>query len=745
MDPRWKAEPRSAIAALVKQASEWWRTLNYPTFGDNSNTEPSNWLGLALFKAALEGGPTVKSASWEGNLTTPPANLLEAISAVAGTRLLKVADRGNSNGTFILASEETMVSIILYSSGMEGSATLVTVNEDVYTKLAVLFNRAFIADNPAEGIVFSLARGMGGYSISRVGLAGTPLQRGNYSPEVLADYDHVVKEQATESPCGRLIILSGAPGCHRRGQLILMYDGTLKTVENIEVGDKLMGPDSTPRSVLGLCRGVEEMVEVAPFKGEPWVVNRGHILTLIRTKYNGRAGYRAAGDVKEVPVRDYLEWSRTQKDCHKLFRVAVDFPKQTERLPLDPYFLGVLLGDGTLGTTPKVTTEDVEIVEECHKQAARFEMDVTMYDQDGTKPPTYALCRSGGLYQHDGRGINPIAMKLAELNLLEVYGEDKFIPPAYKVASKEDRLEVLAGLIDTDGSLDEDGVGYDFVNKSEELVNDLAFIARSLGFACYPSPCTKKSQNGTEGVYHRMFISGDISQIPVHVEHKKAPERMSPKNVLRTGFKTRDLPAEDFFGFALDGDQRYLLDDFTVTHNTGKTYLVRSILSDAPKTAYVLVPANLIESLGSPEILPALTQAKREFEGPIMLIIEDADYALVQRGEKNMNAISSMLNLGDGILGSILDVRILATTNAEKLQMDPATQRPGRLCRHIEVGVLPPANATAALSRLLGKAVRPFTEPVTLAQVYAAARAQGWMPPPKAKNTAGKYARPELV
>jgi len=392
MDSRWKAvaAPKRSLAALVKQASEWWKTLSYPVFGDNSNTEPSSWLGVALFKASLEGGPPVRSAGWEGNLMVPPEGLLEGITAIAGTRLVKLADRGNANANFILASEETMISITLYSGGMEGSATLYTVNEEINKKLVLLFNRAFVADNPKEGIVFTLAQGMGGYSISRVGLAGTPLERGNYAPDVLAAYDHVVQEQGNESPCGRLVILSGPPG-------------------------------------------------------------------------------------------------------------------------------------------------------------------------------------------------------------------------------------------------------------------------------------------------------------------------------------------------------------------TGKTYLVRSLLSDAPKTAYVLIPPNLLESLGSPEILPALVQAKREFDGPIMLIIEDADHALVRRGEKNMNAISSMLNLGDGILGSILDVRILATTNAEALEIDPATGRDGRLCKYIEVGQLPAANATAALSRLLGKAVRPFTEPTTLATVYKTARNLGWMPPPKVKNTSGKYARPELV
>lgn len=372
------------------------------------------------------------------------------------------------------------------------------------------------------------------------------------------------------------IILLGPSGCHRKGQLVLMFDGTLRAVEDVKVGDQLMGPDSTPRTVQELHRGVESMVEIIPFKGDPWVVNEGHILTLVRTCYNGGSGYRPANEIKDVALRDYLSWSRTQKSVHKLFRVPVTFEAQREPLPLDPYFLGVLLGDGSLTHTPRVTTEDPEILQEVERQAARFELNVSKYHYDEEDCPSYALCRDHGGVRGE-EAINPIAMRLARLDLLNVTGEGKFIPQVYKTASRQDRMALLAGLIDTDGSFDETGVGFDFVNKSEELVRDLAFVARSLGFAAYPTPCVKKSQNGTEGVYHRVFISGVVSEIPTRIPHKKATERRSNKDVLRTGFKTRPLPSEEYFGFVLDGDHRYLLDDFTVTHNTGKTHLARAV------------------------------------------------------------------------------------------------------------------------------------------------------------------------
>lgn len=378
------------------------------------------------------------------------------------------------------------------------------------------------------------------------------------------------------------ILLMGPSGCHRRGQKVLMWDGVLKAVEDVRVGDLLMGPDSTPRRVLELHHGVENMVEIVPTKGEPWVVNEGHILTLVRThrKVGARPGrkaqYRATSELVDVWVKEWQAWSKTQKNAHKLVRTGVEFPARHAGTPLDPYFMGVLLGDGGFLGTPKVTTADEEIRALVYAQAAKFGLHVSVDDGNGDKCPTYFLSTNKGGRQGPER-VNPIALKLAGLDLWEVPCESKFIPHIFKTATREDRLALLAGLIDTDGSFDKKGNGYDFVSKSKALTDDTAFLARSLGFAAYPQPCVKKSQRGTVGTYYRIFISGNVDEIPVRIPSKRARPRKQVKDVLRTAFTTRSLPPEEYFGFVLDGDHRYLLDDFTITHNTGKTEIARTI------------------------------------------------------------------------------------------------------------------------------------------------------------------------
>ena len=108
-----------------------------------------------------------------------------------------------------------------------------------------------------------------------------------------------------------------------------------------------------------------------------------------------------------------------------------------------------------------------------------------------------------------------------------------------------------------------------------------------------------------------------------------------------------------------------------------------------------------------------------------MLIIEDADGSLVPRAADNISEISALLDLGDGLVGSTFDVRILATSNARRVDIDRAILRPGRLCRSIDVPALEASHANEVLTGLLGAAPHTaFSKPTTLAEVYAAARDQ---------------------
>lgn len=136
---------------------------------------------------------------------------------------------------------------------------------------------------------------------------------------------------------------------------------------------------------------------------------------------------------------------------------------------------------------------------------------------------------------------------------------------------------------------------------------------------------------------------------------------------------------------------------------TGKTFLVRSLLSSNINVSFVIVKPDSIESISDPSSIPALISHHAKFDRPIIIVLEDADSCLTTRGGDNMSRLSAILNTSDGILGSTLDIRIIATTNAKKVEFDPAVLRPGRLCTHITTDKLDEEHASRIFTRLTGK------------------------------------------
>ena len=364
-------------------------------------------------------------------------------------------------------------------------------------------------------------------------------------------------------PGGLLDIPCGFGKCTSKNTPIMMYDGSIKMVQDIKVGDQLMGDDSTPRNVLTLARGREMMYDIIPNKGDKYTVNESHILSL-KCSTNHSKKYRK-GEIYDISVKDYLN---LPKCFHGPggpllgFRVPIIFPKKD--IDIDPYILGYWLGDGNSDNSA-ITTEEPEVVcyfkEYCEK--------INCYIIQGRDTDNF---RGSLRYSISGKQINNKRTPNVLLNNLRKYNliNNKHIPHDFKCNSRENRLELLAGLIDSDGSLM--GNGYDIIQKNEKLLDDIIYLARSLGFAAYKNECKKSciyKGEKREGTYYRTFIHGKgLEEIPVKCERKKCLPRKQIKDALVTRIKVVKKEEDDYYGFELDGNRRYVLGDFTVTHNT---------------------------------------------------------------------------------------------------------------------------------------------------------------------------------
>jgi len=127
---------------------------------------------------------------------------------------------------------------------------------------------------------------------------------------------------------GDLIIIAARPAmgkCLGRGTKVLMYDGSLKKVEDVQKNDQLMGDDSKPRNVLSITNGQEQMYWVRQNKAIDYRVNESHILSLKRSRTEGP---HKNGDVLNINVKEYLEKTDKFKSNYKGYKVAVDFEEK---------------------------------------------------------------------------------------------------------------------------------------------------------------------------------------------------------------------------------------------------------------------------------------------------------------------------------------------------------------------------------------------------------------------------------
>lgn len=367
-----------------------------------------------------------------------------------------------------------------------------------------------------------------------------------------------------------LVLPCGAGKCLGLGTSVMRFDGTVANAEDVVAGDVLMGPDSQPRHVLSTTRSIGPLFKIVPIKGQPWVCNDVHVLTLVSFETD---------EIIDIDLQSYLAKSKWFRSIHKQFTPdhGVDFAA-VEPLPLDPYFLGVWYGDGTKALNGvAVSKPDPEIRSICLEIAERFGLQVRTDGHVGC--PTHHLT-SGKI----GGVSNPL------LDLLrKIVGDCTGFPHRYLTASRGDRLAFLAGLLDTDGYMHRSG--FEIVQRKRGFSEGVCFLARSLGMRALLS---EKIVNGDS--YWRVSISGDCSVIPTRIPRKRAPERKQIKCATRTGFTVEAIGDGEYAGFELDGDGRFLLGDFTVTHNTiVASEIIRSASQRGTRSLFLASRIELLE------------------------------------------------------------------------------------------------------------------------------------------------------
>ncbi len=341
-----------------------------------------------------------------------------------------------------------------------------------------------------------------------------------------------------------LIVIGARPStgkCLSPEDELLMADGSTRKHKDIKVGDLILDENGKPTKVIGISRGYDEMFQVDQMYGMSYSINSRHLLSLKCATTVDKI--HREGDIYDYTVDEYEGLSNRIKRKLKGYRNSnMVYFNDNKSLPIDPYLLGVYLGDGARNKGV-MTNSDEGIINELI---------------------------SNGFYEVKASTSRNFYKKgfLGELKKLKVDNE-KFIPEQYLTAPLHKRLELLAGLIDTDGYNGE--TSWEIIQKSNRLAKDIKRLIVSLG--CRYRTIKKEGRiNGElKGIYNRMTIYPNQELID------KLPLRVSRKKVKRLGFnqksngtiKITPKGIGEYIGLTVDSNtNRYLLSDGTVVHNT---------------------------------------------------------------------------------------------------------------------------------------------------------------------------------
>ena len=399
-----------------------------------------------------------------------------------------------------------------------------------------------------------------------------------------------------------------------------------KLMGEIKKGDYVFNRKGNPVRVLDIFpQGVKDVYRVTFNDGSSCLCGKEHLWTYTTTKCIANRNYTFFTSTLSEIMND-LERFKDRKLPHQRagkyrfpFSDCVEF--NSREVKIDPYLLGLLLGDGCFtdgncGIT--FTNEESEL----HSYIADI---LSAYDMKYSYTPRKeGHCAYGRLAGRE-RGRKTILREYLEYySLYSCKSGDKFIPVDYKYNSKDVRLRILAGLINTDGSVTERRSIIRFNTTSKRLFADVIELARSLGMY---------ANSGTAIDYHRknpsytativvneelynLLSSKHKSKINMNTERKKSWRYIT--NIEYAGKDECQCILVD------DDEHLYLTDDFIVTHNTV-----------AMITSFALYVMTHFEQQNAAICGKSIGTLKRNVVNPLKQICETIGYEVIEHRSEN--------------------------------------------------------------------------------------------------------------
>ena len=212
-------------------------------------------------------------------------------------------------------------------------------------------------------------------------------------------------------------VILGPPGCGKClgvNTPIRMFDSSIKFVQDIKVGDLIMGDDSTARTILSTHSDIGKLFKIKQNNGMDYIVNKYHILTLINHK----------NQIEDIPIYKYKKLHNRKK--YRGFKKGIIY--KHKNIPIEPYLVGLWLGT-TNKDLNNIIIPDIKIL---------YNLYLKIKDTDLTIKSV-----KNCLYRIEGKTFNNF------ITNYKINDRGKYIPNIFKYNSRTVRLKLLQGLLDS--------------------------------------------------------------------------------------------------------------------------------------------------------------------------------------------------------------------------------------------------------------------------------------------------------
>jgi predicted ribonuclease YlaK len=343
---------------------------------------------------------------------------------------------------------------------------------------------------------------------------------------------------------------------------VLTPNGWVK-MGDIEKNSYVIAKDGKPTKVLEtFAKGKKEIIEITFEDGAKVECCEDHPWAVYSTN---RAKPKVVSTKYLEKIQNEIGWNEKWRTSFSIDLVSpVNFAPSTQELPIHPYILGSILGNGYISGKHScdLLTADLELVARINSFLGNDSNDLVLQHKSGS---TYSFIMKENLGNR-GKGVkNKLTEAINSLGLRGTSSNTKLIPKQYLFSSVEDRFLLLRGIMDTAGYCSADGHDVSCTTTSSALANDVKALVMSLGGMAK----IKYSKNKRRP--HTVFVSFDKQEYcPFSLSRKANIWKPRRSKMLRRieSVKRTGVFAEMKCISIENPEHLYVMDHFVVTHNT---------------------------------------------------------------------------------------------------------------------------------------------------------------------------------